>query len=73
MNKRTLHRPYEQKKRLQYTQGLMFNNEDLVEMEERLLAEEIYIHSLNQQNDEQITGQVDKAIFDPIAIQQQQL
>ena len=56
MNKRTLHRPYKQKKRLQYTQGLIFNDEDLVEMEKRLLAEEIYVHSLNQQNNEQIAG-----------------
>ena len=73
MNERTLHRPYEQRKRLQYTQGLMFDDEDLVEMEERLLAEEIYVHSLNEQSNDQIAGQVDEAVFDPTATQQQQL
>ena len=73
MNERTLHRPHKQKKRLQYTQGLMFDDDDLVEMEERLLAEETYIHSLNQEHDDAVTSQVDEAIFDPIAIQQQQL
>ena len=63
MNERTLGRPFEQRKRLQYTQGLIFNDTKLVEMEERLLAEETYIYALNQHEDDEIAGgQIDQAL-----------
>ena len=69
MNERTLNRPFEQRKRLQHTQGLMFDDTELVAMEERLLAEETYVHALNQQVDQEGGSPIDEAL----AMQQQQL
>lgn len=47
MNERTLHRPIDAKERLQFTMGLALNEADLVDMEDRLIQEEL---GLTQQN-----------------------
>ncbi len=52
INERTLNRPRDLKKKLRYTQGIEIDEEELLDMEDRLLQEEVAMARLNPSNDE---------------------
>jgi hypothetical protein len=52
INERTLNRPRDLKKKLRYTQSIEINEKKLLDMEDRLLQEEVAMARLNPSNDE---------------------
>ena len=52
INERTLNRPRDLKKKLRYTQSIEIDEEELLDMEDRLLQEEVAMARLNPSNDE---------------------
>ncbi len=59
INERTLNRPRELKKRLRYTQGIEVDEEELCEMEDRLLQEEIAMTRLNPSSEDIVNEYLD--------------
>ena len=55
-NERTLNRPRDLKKKLRYTQGIEIDEEELLDMKDRLLQEEIAMARLNPSNNEGAGG-----------------
>ncbi len=62
INERTLNRPRELKKRLRYTQGIEVDEEELCEMEDRLLQEEIAMTRLNPSSEDILNEYLDSVI-----------
>jgi len=52
INERTLNRPWDLKKKLRYSQSIEIDEEKLLDMEDRLLQEEVAMARLNPSNDE---------------------
>ncbi len=68
-NERTLNRPRDLKKKLRYTQGIEIDEEELLDMEDRLLQEEIAMARLNPSNNEVLKEFLNSIIDGQVAME----
>ncbi len=68
-NERTLNRPRDLKKKLRYTQGIEIDEEELLDMEDRLLQEEIAMARLNPSNNEVLEEFLNSIIDGQVAME----
>ncbi len=70
MNESTLNRPKDLKKKLRYTQSIEIDEEELCEMEDKLLQEELAVARLNSSNDEVLEHFLNSSIDGHVLMEQ---
>ena len=68
INERTLNRPRDLKKKLRYTQSIEINEKKLLDMEDRLLQEEVAMARLNPSNDEVLKEFLNNIVDDEVTM-----
>ncbi len=65
----TFNRPRDLKKKLRYTQGIEIDEEELLDMEDRLLQEEVAMARLNPSNDEVLEDFLNSIVDGEVAME----